>query len=254
MSHTLSIRPLLSRIGLDEREIEIYLALLPLKTARASVIAKTAKQSRSHTYLILKKLEEKGLVSEIERGKILHFVVEPPERLLSYLKDREQQYKDLQPLLKGALPILQSLTTPYVGSPRVTVLKGMEGMKQSYRDILMNEYVAFYNPQSSYEMFDANIVTMLFGKEVKLRGKDLLVKSAGAERYIKEVKQHEEYEIRLLPDSIAFHTDTIVFGDTIALFAFDDEKTIVRIENKNIADSFRAWHAALWEISSKMNC
>ncbi len=78
---TQAIRPLLRRLGLDEKEIEIYLALLPLKMARASTIAKAARQSRSHTYLILRELKDRGLVSEIERGKIIHFVVESPQRL-----------------------------------------------------------------------------------------------------------------------------------------------------------------------------
>lgn len=55
-----ALRPLLKKIGLNERETEVYLALLPMKIARASVIAKAAQQSRSHTYIVLRTLQEKG--------------------------------------------------------------------------------------------------------------------------------------------------------------------------------------------------
>ena len=186
-----SLRALLARLGLDDREIEVYLILLSMKVAKASAISRAAKQSRSHTYLILRALEEKGLVAEIERGKILHFVAEPPERLLSYLKDREQEYHDLQPLVEGAMPLLQSLTSAYVGSPRVTMLKGIDGVKQTYRDLLRHEFMGIYNPQASYDVFGGNVVTMLFGKGVKLRGKDLLVNNNDAHKYLLEVPQNK---------------------------------------------------------------
>lgn len=246
-----ALRPLLRRIGLDEREAEVYLALLPLKVARASAIAKASKQSRSHTYLVLRSLEEKGLVSEIERGKVLHFVAEPPKRLLSYVQDREEELHDLKPIIEGSLSLLSSLTRPLVGKPRVTLLSGIEGMKQIYRDVLQEEFVAFFNAEVMFKTFGSNIVLKLFGKHAKLQGRDLLVDNAGAKQYLREVEQHEEYEVRLLPKEVSFGTDTIVFGDTVALFAYDADLTIVRIENQNLADAFRAWHGALWEISAK---
>ena len=246
-----SLRSLLGRIGLEEKEIEIYLALLSLKHAKASEISKHAKQSRSHAYLILRALEKKGLVAEIAHEGILQFVAEPPERLLSYLKDREREYKNLQSLVQGALPLLSQLSTADVEPPRVTLLKGLDGMKQVYRDILSQEFVGIYNAQTSLTTFGENVVTMLFGKDAKLKGRDLIVNNEGAERYIKDIPPTEEYFIRLLPKGITFQSDTIVFGDTITLFAFDEERTIIRIQNKKIADSFRAWFEMMWKISTK---
>ena len=225
------------------------LTLLPLKVARASAIAKAARQSRSHTYLVLRSLEAKGLVSEIERGKVLHFVAEPPQRLLSFVQDKEQELHDIGPIVESTLPLLSSLTSPLIGKPRVTMLQGQEGMKQVYRDVLKQEFRAFFDPASMYRTFDTNVTTLVLGKHAKLYGKDLLVDNAGAKRYLREVEQHEGYEIRLLPKSMSFATDTVIFGDTIALFAYDADFTIVRIENQNLADAFRSWHQALWEIS-----
>lgn len=247
-----AIRPLLKRIGLSDREIEVYLALLPLKLARASAIAKAAKQSRSHTYLVLRSLEERGLVAEVERGRVLHFVAEPPDRLLGYVKDREQELRELQPIIAGALPMLASMTRPLPGEPRVTVLHGTEGIKRVYRDILLRPFVSFFNPEVDYEHFGGNIVHMLFGKDAVLRGKDLLVNNAGAKRYICEVPPHEEYEIRLLPPGVTFDADVIIFGDEVSVFTFADQPVTMRIENPYLADAFRSWHGALWNISEKV--
>jgi predicted DNA-binding transcriptional regulator len=246
-----AIRPLLQRIGLDERETEVYLALLPMKVARARAISRASKQSRSHTYLVLRSLIEKGLVSEIERGKILHFVAEPPQRLLSYIGDKEQELHDLKPIVESTLPLLSSLSAPLVGKPRVTLLTGLEGMKQIYRDVLREDFFALFNAEVMYATLGYNVPIKLFGKHVALRGRDLLVDNAGAMRYLKEVEQRKDYKIRLLPQEVRFGTDTIVLRDTIALFAYDADLTIARIENQNLADAFRAWHGALWNISRK---
>jgi len=91
-----AIRPLLQRAGLDDKETEVYLAILSLKMAKASQIAKVSKQSRSHTYLMLRALVQKGLVSEIDRAGVIHFVAEQPQRLLTYLQDRQQELSGVQ--------------------------------------------------------------------------------------------------------------------------------------------------------------
>lgn len=241
-----AIRPLLLRIGLDDKEIEIYLALMSLKIARASAVAKAAKQDRSHTYLLLRNLEEKGLVSEVERGKVIHFVAESPDRLKQYVEDRERELHSLSPLIDGILPILSSLTKPLTGAPRVTMLKGIRGMKQMYRDALRQEICGMFNPASNYKAFGDNIVSATLGK-TPIRGRDLLVNGPETKRYLKEIPPHEDYVVRLLPKETQFETDTMIVGDVVYLIAYDNEQTIVRIENKNIADAFRAWFEVLWQ-------
>jgi len=245
-----AIRPLLKRIGLTDRECDVYLTLLPLKIARASTVAKLAKQSRSHTYLILRELEERGLVAEVERGKVLHFVAESPDRLLGYVKNKAQELRDLEPIIAGALPMLSSLTQPLPGEPRVTILKGTDGIKQVYRDVLTRPFISLFNPQIHEDHLGGNILHILFGKNAKLQGKDLLVNNEAAKRYCREVPPHENYEIRLLPKGVTFDTDVIVFEDEITIFTFADEPTTIRIENRALADAFRSWQTVLWNMST----
>ncbi len=247
-----AIRPLLRRIGLDEREVDVYLVILGLKLARATTISRAAKQSRSNTYLILRSLEKKGLVAEVERGKVIHFIAEHPERLKHYIKNREDELHSLEPLIDGIIPLLSSFTKPLEGAPRVTMLQGIEGMKQIYRDGLRQGICGIFNPAAMYEAFGENIVTRVLGKE-PLRGRDLLVQGPSTERYLTEIPPHEDYAIRLLPASTRFLSDTMIVGDIVSLFAYDDQQTIVRIENKNIADAFRAWFEILWNTSSPAN-
>ncbi len=246
-----SLRPLLKKVGLEEKEVEIYLAVLSLKVAAASDIAKLAKQSRTHTYLILRKLEKIGLISETKEGSLIQFVAEPPERLISHLKDQEKEYRDLQSLVAGALPLLSAITKSYVSTPRITVLKGLDGMKQVYRDVFAHTFVGLYNAQSFEDAFGENIVTLLFGKGAKLRGRDLIVQNDATKGYLKDVPTDDEYSVRLLPKGVTFDADAMAYGDTLTIFAFDEERTIIRIENKKIADAFRSWFEVMWGVSAK---
>ena len=179
------------------------------------------------------------------------FVAEPPEKLLQYLQEREKEFRELQNLVEGAIPALKSLSSSTVAAPRVTVLKGIDGMKQVYKDILTQEFVGIYNAQTSIDVFGDNIVTMLFGKNAMLHGRDLLVNNDGAKKYCKAIPPNEEYEVRLLPTTVTFDTDTIIYGDYVVMFAFDADRTIVRIENRKIADGLRAWFDVLWQIATK---
>jgi hypothetical protein len=85
---------------------------------------------------------------------------------------------------------------------------------------------------------------------VTFHGRDLIVDGDSAKRYKREMEKHENHQIRVLPKEVAFGTDNIVFGDMVVLFAYDDEKTVIRIENQNVANSFRAWFEVLWEMSA----
>ena len=242
-----AVRPLLLRLGLEDREIDVYLALLGMKSAKASAVASAAGQSRSHSYLLLKALMKRGLVSEVDRGGVLHFTAESPSSLLRIAEDRVRELSETGKLLEGAVPLLESLSSPIIREPRVTLLHGFEGMKQIYRESFRHTFCSFFNPEPMFKAFGKNCVHDL-STLGKLKGRDMLVDSEATKRYINEVEQDDEYEIRILPKGIVFHTDTMVYGDTMALYAYDEQKTIVRIENKNIADAFRAWFEAMWPL------
>jgi hypothetical protein len=248
-----SIYALLRRTGLSEKEIDVYLATLSYKSARASAIAMGAKQSRSTTYFLLQSLVEKGLVSEIEKGKVMHFVAEPPERLIRYTKSQERSLSETSLLLESAMPAFHSIQGPLLEEPKVTKFHGIEGMKQTYGDLLTREFCGIFNPEYSYQFFGMNIVTSLLGKGARLRGRDLLVESARAREYLQEVTPSDEYNVRLLPPYIAPTSDMMIAGNTIALLAYDRDITTVLIENQNLADGFRMWFEGLWNLSSSLN-
>ena len=239
-------RFLLTKLGFDEREVEVYLALLSLGMAPASTVAKHANLQRSNTYLVLRSLQEKGLASAMERGKILHFVPEPPEKLIAYSIEQERQMQNTRQMLEGALPLLRSFAAPLGDKPRVTVTMGFEGVKQVFHDALQKEYLAMYKMERINDVFGTTIIDYYFGdSSKKIAGRELVVASERGQAFMKEHRP-ETVERRLLPAGLEFDGDLCVIGNALILFGYDEDKTVVRIDHATMSSVIRALFEEQW--------
>ena len=76
------MKEILERLGLEEKEAKIYLALLKLGKANVAKISKEAQIERTLCYSIIQKLIEKGLLSYALEGNIKYFSASNHEKLL----------------------------------------------------------------------------------------------------------------------------------------------------------------------------
>ena len=133
----------------------------------------------------------------------------------------------------------------------MTMYTGISGMKQAYRDTLTQEFIGTFNVQKMYETFGMTTAELLFGDDVQIHGRDLAVNNDGGKRYVKECKESETHKIRLLPEGVHFDGDIMTFGETIVLFAYDDDKTTIRIDNQQLAVTLRACLEMMWGMSKR---
>ena len=247
----IAIRNIFRNMGLDDKEIDVYLSLVPLKSAPVSVLAKASKQPRTSIYFILDKLQQKGFVSEVESGKITHYVAEPPEKLINHAQEMQTKFRRIEQQIHDALPMLSSLVSPVASAPKVTLLHGIEGMKKTYREALSKPFVGLYNQQLMYDTFGMTTGEYLFSKKkMPWVGRDLIVGGPAVSRLLADHPPTEEFDYRVLPVGMTFESDALVYGDHVALFSYDHQHTIVRIENRQIADMMRSWFDALWNVSA----
>jgi len=100
---------LLEEIGLTKGEIKVYLTLLKIGETTTGKIIETAQISSGKIYEILDKLIKKGLVSYIVKEKTKYFTASNPNRILDYLKEKEQDLKEKETELKKEIPNLLNL-------------------------------------------------------------------------------------------------------------------------------------------------
>ena len=126
----------LRQLGLDDREIGIYRALLRLGPASIRDVAVEARINRGTTYETLKQLANKGVVNYLPRGRRRVFQAEDPDQLLR-LGERKQQAlsQAIEQLRTEVIPELKQSRAKF-NPGNVRFYEGDDGVELVLRDIL----------------------------------------------------------------------------------------------------------------------
>jgi len=127
---------MLQKIGLTEKEISIYLALLSLGPSAIRKIAIKSGINRGTTYEILRKLQRDGLVSYFHKEKHQHFVAENPSVLINILKHKKNELEELELNLKTIIPQISSIAQTLQNGPVVKYYENYSGIRTILEDTL----------------------------------------------------------------------------------------------------------------------
>ena len=126
----------LKALGLSDREIAIYCALLQLGPASIRDLAAKADVNRGSSYETLKGLVKKGIVNYLPKGKRRIFQAEDPSRLLALAEEKQQALEQtLNSLKSDIIPGLRHLK-PEFATSNVRFYEGDEGVEFVLKDIL----------------------------------------------------------------------------------------------------------------------
>lgn len=130
---------LIKKLGLNENEIKIYLALLELGPSLVTKIAQKARINRTSCYDILERLVKYNLVTYASgQGSKKEYSAMPPYNLISFL-ERQQKEKNKQlEKLKEKLPELKMLYK-IINKPSIKFFEGTEGVKAIYKETLKSK-------------------------------------------------------------------------------------------------------------------
>ncbi len=238
----MNISPL-EKLGLQESEIKIYLALLKKEASTATQIAQFTKLNRSHIYDKLDVLLERGLISFVIKNNVKYFKASDPEKIVDYIKEMQRSIQNIIPELNKIKSIPKSKTL-------VELYQGKEGMKTVFKDILrekkdyhvfgeegkFQEILPIFIQQFLRDVVKYKISERLLSKESK-RGKILITPKSSAVRY--------------LPDKYFSPVMMSVYGDKTAIFIWSEPLFAILITDKDVANSFRSYFNLLWKIAKK---
>src|SRR3989344_8689759 len=116
----------LRELGLTEGEIKVYLALTELGESTSGPIVDKAGVSISKVYTILERLVKRGLVSHIVKNNTKYFSAANPDRLLYYLRQKEDLLKQQEKSLKETVDELMKKQGIALTSEIVQVYEGLK--------------------------------------------------------------------------------------------------------------------------------
>lgn len=127
----------LKHIGLNEKEIQIYLSLLELGRATVLSISKNAGIKRPTAYLVLQSLVVKGFVSRVIKGNKTFFTPQNPKKLIT---EEEFRLKELQEVV----PNLEIMFRKKKDRPHIRIFEGKDELDRAYDDSFLVKGENFY--------------------------------------------------------------------------------------------------------------
>ncbi|NQU78420.1 hypothetical protein HQ545_01495 [Candidatus Woesearchaeota archaeon] len=234
------INEVLQNLGLEEREIKVYLALLRNNTSPALQLSKETRIDRTTTYDILERLIDKGVVSSIIKNNTKHFTALMPKELLLH-------YKEKYSTLESIMPELNKITTQTKEPVKCELFQGKEGLKTVAKDIVAakKDYKVI-NIRKEYEdilgYFNEQGIINLNQFKVK----EFAIVEKGA-----KFKKVKEGSYRYLDKKLLSPVTTLIYGAKVVFFLWTEPYFAIKVDNKTFAKAQEEYFELLWDMAKK---
>lgn len=211
----MQLLPLLSHIGFEGKEKDIYMTCMQLGQQPASIIAERLGLNRVTTYMVLKRLVEKGLATMCTRNKMHYFSVESPQSLLEYVSRKEEEWKVLQKKLRSAIDDLEK-PIEQINSPiSASSYLGIEGCKSLFSQALRaKKLVLVLDPRKKPDEYK-DIWIEVFFRQLMSRMPQvthIFLPKGALDSHLIEKLEEKGAEVYLL-DHVPFSVDLILCDD-----------------------------------------
>jgi sugar-specific transcriptional regulator TrmB len=195
-----------------------------------------AKLDRSSVYNALKNLQEKGFISYVMIGEIKWFQAVGPRRITEYLKEQQEDAKEI-------IPQLNEVHQAKRVEGQVRMFKGIKGIKAIFLDMARtgkDNFVFGSEGQFSEVMPEFFLQFDRLKRENKIHTKLIIRKGR------KEL-DNKTTEYRYLPSIGESPAVTNIYGDKIAILIWTDEPEGIIIENASAAKAYKAYFDVMWK-------
>ena len=228
----------LKELGLENREIKIYLTLIR-QDMTALQISRSTKIDRTTIYDILEKLTTKGLASHYIKNKSKHFSVLTPKELLNYFQERYSSLKSIMPSLNEISKRIQNET-------KCEIFQKKEGIKTVLKDLINgNKDYKVINIKKEYENILGFFIDQGILKLDKLKAKETAIVEKGL-----SFTKLKNGNYRYLDKKLLSQTTTIIYQNTTVFLIWDEPYTAIRITNPTFTKTQTEYFKLLWSIAS----
>lgn len=253
------IQNVLQNIGLNEKEIEVYLTNLDLGPQPASVIARRVKMPRNTARFILDKLVEKGVLEVTKKANTQIYSPEEPKNLINLLEsqrvEENQKIDDKISQLSSVMAELESRYRPESTRPKVTFYEGDDGLKKVYEDTLKSS-----EELRSFASFDAmhGVLPDYFKTYYDRRVKNKLhIRSVHPDTSLaKERTKYDKKEMRdsrLIPkEKYSFTPEIQIYDNKISITSLKEKLGII-IESHEIYEAMSVIFELAWKEASRLD-
>jgi sugar-specific transcriptional regulator TrmB len=232
-------------LGLKGKEAQIYLALLKLGEVGTTKICRETSLHRQFVYQFLDSLEKKGLVQHVLFRGRKRFSAKNPEVLSSLLEQKKKVTERLIQNVKKVVTVPQEQVTELNqgdDSYVISAFKLLEETKEGSTILIISGKGDRY----------INILGDRFIEYERLRKKkNILIKYIGSSSQKDELENRSRglFDFRLLQGDFSDITNTVIFPELITLDTFGVPVTQTIVYNPAVADGYKEFFDALWDLA-----
>lgn len=234
----------LKEYGLSDKEVQAYLALLPLGSINLQEIAKRIDLPRTTIYNTLNYLITKGLVSYIIKKGVRFYEAADPNKLMEKLNEKKE-------LLNSIIPELESLKKTIEESSSVEIFQGSKGLFTILSDVFKKKQQTYYF--GSYSL-SKEILKHQPGHFRTIRIDRKIPAKIVIDKYDEEIFYKKEYkkitEMRFNDSLKNFPCMIFIYGKKVALYTLKKDLIGVIISNGQVAEAMKLIFDIYW-VNSK---
>ena len=253
------IKEILKRIGLDEKEIQVYLKLLRYGPNRASTLAYQMNLPRTTVQNILNRLEKNQVVTRSMEKNVHVFAPVHPDNLKRLIemirREKNSEFDRLVEDLKSVTPELTSMMKSNKRIPNVQFFQGKDAVRRVLFDTLTSktELKDFANIDAMFQHVQSiNNEYVAEREKTKITKRSLLLDTPFARQVYESgkysSKSHKGYKwinANLYP----FALEMNIYDGKVSYITYVDEDFVgVIIENEHIYRMHDSMWNLLWDV------
>lgn len=129
----MDIKKVLNEAGLEQHEMQLYLALVSLNESTAGQLSKKSGVPRTYAYKILEALEEKGFVRAASSNGIRRYTITDFEAPKRYIEQKQFHLYRLNQEAQTLSAQLENLASPQAPVANIEHLKNISGLEDFWK-------------------------------------------------------------------------------------------------------------------------
>lgn len=237
---------ILQEIGLSEREIKVYSALIDLGSTTTGPLVKKSGVPNSKIYEILEKLINKGLASYVIKSKTKYFQTTDPKNLLHFLDEKRDKVNELVNKLENKKQD-QDTQEAYI-------YEGIKGVKAAFNHaldyLIKGDEICVFSMGTELGIEELRI----FWKEhFRKRIQKGITTRAIPHISLKKIfpKYYSKYKIKYRFTTNRLPKGLFIYKNHVITFIWGDKPTAYVIKSKRNYESYMKFFEEMWKVAKK---
>jgi len=249
------MRTILKKLGLSDKEIDLYVAGLKSGPATVLDLAKFSQIKRPTVYVLIEHLRKLGLANQSFKGEQKLFEMARPQKLFKFIDEEKRETEEKEKNLGKIISDLEAMAKKPEFATDTKIYEGFEAIGEVMSEFARSKSLTYAISSGYY--FDKigmeKFLMATFMKNIakvreRYKNRIRIVTDPNplmVRLYLLEYRDVREF--RFLPKEIKLPAMMNICEDRIALFSTHKPYSVIVIKNRTIAEMIKFMFDMMWQ-------